>query len=135
MANFFLHDGYAVTGMGAAPIVSLDPTTGLSQQTMATLNQTQDFGTPVPASAPCPSFEQMMGIDDPNDPCQAATGVTASGATIVPPAIFNNPTPAVLAAAAAGGYIPPQPVATSNAGTYLIVGAVLLALVMMGGRR
>lgn len=105
MANFFLHDGYAVTapGLGAAN---------------------------------CPSVEQMQGIDDVNDPCQVAAGVTASGMTIVPPAIMN-PTPAVLAATMTpSGLIVPGAAAPSNMNTYLLVGAGALALLLIvGGRR
>lgn len=56
----------------------------------------------------CPSMEQLEGIADANDPCQAATGAVVNAAGLVP---------------------------TSMTGPYLIAGAVFLGLILIGSKK
>lgn len=94
--------------------------------------------------ASCPSYQQLNGIDDVNDPCQVAAGLTASGNTIVGPAVLT-PTPAVVQAIAAGQNVLAPPAAPGpfsgvmtwlSQNTMLAIGlGIGLILLMPGGRR
>jgi hypothetical protein len=97
-------------------------------------------------AATCPSLEQLQGIVDPTDPCQAVqtsgqcpAGTTANftqstgGAAGSSWVCTANSTPATAAAANSGAVA-----ASTIAGipsSYLIVGALALALLAMMGRK
>jgi len=48
-------------------------------------------------TAPCPSLEQLQGIVDPNDPCQAANaGLTPPGDVVGQETVSTGPSLAML---------------------------------------
>lgn len=83
--------------------------------------------------AQCPSFEQLMGVVDPADPCQAGSAGTAEGSTagVVPgtPASAWGSAPTASGAPAASGLTIP-----SNALPWVIGGGLLFVLLLAGRR-
>lgn len=96
--------------------------------------------------ANCPSMEQMLGITDPNDPCQAAnvlplssatvSGQPTSPSTLLPSVqtLEQGLTPSQIAAA--GGGAPTTSLATwfsQNQTVVLAVGGILFVLALAKG--
>ena len=98
--------------------------------------------------APCPSVQQMMGVVDPNDPCQAAVAgpppcmPTGSQGPLAPGQVWcdtGTGVPPEVAYSPGGGVTPPaqaQAQGGISKNTLLIgAGAVILIMALMGGRR
>jgi hypothetical protein len=89
-------------------------------------------------TSPCPSDEQLAGIVDPTDPCQAAaiSGAPVPGTGVTPfPASTGTMPP---------GYTPPTGCPAGSTCTYIAgvpdmaiyaIGGILIAFMLIGGGR
>jgi hypothetical protein len=81
--------------------------------------------------ANCPSLEQLFGISDPNDPCQAGAALsTTEQIQALPVAAPGGLTTAPIVVPAATTSLSTW--ASQNSSTILVVGGVLFALAIFG---